>query len=322
MGAILCLHSVTTHALPAEGTAHVSMEAFKSYVRVSRRVGEIVPLGELVRRHAEGKNTGGLIALTFDDAYAALRTELSTFLSREAVPVATFVVTQAAATGAKYWWDRIEDVRPQVATDRWRAFEASCGVPEAYRRGQPSSFGPLRPLRQWLLATYAGRWPDRLEPELAALEQEVGAQTRHRSMMFDELADLVKNAPVEVGVHTVSHPVLPLLSDADLTREVTGCFSALRERFATALPILSIPFGLYDDRTIRVARSGGMAACLTLGGTLLNGQRDRYALPRLCLNRGDTSARLGLRLFRVTDRLRRYIGARPETQPALPSATS
>ena len=171
MGAILCLHSVTTRAFPAEGTAHVPLEAFESYVRVSRRFGEIVPLSELVRRHAEGKNTSGLIALTLDDAYGALRTELRAFLEREAVPIAIFVVTQAAATGATYWWDRIDDVFPRVAPDRWRAFERTCGVPEEYRRGQPRSYGPLRPLRQWLLAAYAGRWPARLEPELQGLEQ-------------------------------------------------------------------------------------------------------------------------------------------------------
>jgi hypothetical protein len=122
MGAILCFHSVTTPRLPAEGTAHVPLPAFKSYVRLGRGLGEFVPLGELIRRHQQGRSTSGLFAVTLDDAYAALRAEFKDFISREAVPVAIFVVTQAAATGTAYWWDRVDDLFPRVAPERWRAF--------------------------------------------------------------------------------------------------------------------------------------------------------------------------------------------------------
>jgi peptidoglycan/xylan/chitin deacetylase (PgdA/CDA1 family) len=322
VGAILCFHSVTTSSLPAEGTAHVPLEAFESYVRVARRFGEIISLGELVRRHLQGRSTSGLVALTFDDAYLALRTELRPFLAREAVPIAVFIVTRAAATGATYWWDRIDDVFPRVEPNRWREFETACGVPEEYRRRQPRAYGPLRPLRQWLLAAYAGRWPDHLEPELAGLEREVGVQTVHRSMTFDEVTELAATIPVEIGVHTVSHPVLPLLADDDLNREIAASYAVLRERFVSPLPILSIPFGLYDQRTLQTAVSAGMIASLTLGGTLLNGERHPHAMPRLCLNRGDSGARLGLRLFGVPDLVRRWLRRLPDAYPELPSATS
>jgi peptidoglycan/xylan/chitin deacetylase (PgdA/CDA1 family) len=322
MGAILCFHSVTTPGLPAEGTAHVPLEAFRSYIRVASRLGRFVPLGELVQRHAQGRSTSGLIALTLDDAYASLCSEFRDLVSREALPIAIFVVTRAAAKGATYWWDRIEDLFPRVESARWRALEAACGVPEEYRRGQPRDHGPLRPLRQWLLASYAGRWPDHLEPALAALEREVGHQTRHRSMTFQELADLAAMPGVELGVHTVSHPVLPLLPDEDLAQEVAAGFATLRERFRSVLPILAIPFGLYDERTVRFARSAGMTTCLSLGGGLVDGQLDHQVLPRICINRGETSARLGLRLLGVPDLVRRCLGRPPESYPDLPSATT
>lgn len=318
-GAILCFHSITTPELPAEGAAHVPLEAFESSVRIARRLGELVPLGELVRRHGQGRSTSGLIAVTLDDAYAALHTEFRDIVSREAVPIAIFVVTQAAEAGARYWWDRIDDLFPRVAPDRWRAFESACGLPEEYRRGQPRSYGPLRPLRQWLLATYAGRWPTHLEPALRTLEQEVGRQTLQRSMTFDELADLMAMPWVEVGVHTASHPVLPLLPDHDLEQEIAASYDALRERFARALPILAIPFGLYDERTLRVARSAGMIASLTLAGGALNGDACRDGFPRLCLTRHDSRARLGLRLLGLPGLIRRCSGRRPAPYPDLPS---
>jgi peptidoglycan/xylan/chitin deacetylase (PgdA/CDA1 family) len=320
-GAILCFHSVTTPTLPAEGTSHVSVKAFTSFIRVARRLGELVPLSELARRHAEGRSTAGLIAVTFDDAYAAVLTELKDVIARQAIPIAVFVVTGTAVRGARYWWDRIDDLFPRSAPERWRAFETACGVPDAYRRGQPREHGPLRPLRQWLLAAFAGRWPDHLEPALAALEQEIGYQTPHRSMTGRELDELSALPWVEIGVHTISHPVLPLLPDDEIRQEIAISFSALRERFPRTVPILAAPYGLYDERTIRSARSVGMTACLTLDDDLVDGGSG-VGLPRFGVGRGHTPLTLGLRLLGVRRLLRHLWDRQLPPYPALPSPTT
>jgi peptidoglycan/xylan/chitin deacetylase (PgdA/CDA1 family) len=321
-GAILTFHSITTHTLPGEGTAHVSLEAFKSCIGAARHVGELVPLRELIRRHHQRRSTAGLIAVTFDDAYAAVGSEVMDFVAREQVPITVFVVTQAAATGATYWWDRIDDSYPRVPLERWRAFEAACGLPEEYRRGQPREHGPLRPLRQWLLAAYAGRWPSDLEPALRALELEAGYRTQHRSMTFGELDELARIPTVELGVHTVSHPVLPLLSDDELEREIAAAYSELQQRFVGVLPVLAVPFGLYDERTLRAACAAGLTASLTMAGVSVSGGTPRHALPRYCVTRGDTPARLGLRLLGLFDLLRGRARRSLALYPDLPSATT
>jgi len=74
-GAVLSFHSITTPKLPAVGDAHVSLEAFQAFVSCLRRMGELVPLSEFSRRRAAGRSTSGLIAITLDDAYAALAGE-------------------------------------------------------------------------------------------------------------------------------------------------------------------------------------------------------------------------------------------------------
>lgn len=320
-GAVLCFHSVTTPALPAAGAAHVPVEAFNSLVSAVRLFGEIVPLSELVRRHQEGRKTSGMIAVTFDDAYAALR-ELSGVIARDAIPITVFAVANAAATGARYWWDRVDDLFPRVTPDRWRSFETACGLTDEYRHGQPREYGPLRPLRQWLLATHAGRWPEHLEPALEALEQETGWRTRHRSMTFEELSQFAAQPWVELGVHTVSHPVLPLLPDHELAEEIAAGHDALRQRFAGVVPILAVPFGLYDERTIRTARAAGMIASLTLGGVAFNGHTPANQLPRFCVTTADTSARLGIRLLGMRDLIRSWSRSVPAPYPDLPSPTT
>jgi peptidoglycan/xylan/chitin deacetylase (PgdA/CDA1 family) len=298
------------------------VETFTSLVAAARLIGEIVPLSELVQRHQEGRSTRGMLAVTFDDAYAAVRTELRDVISRQAIPIAVFAVVNAAAAGARYWWDRVDDLFPRVAPDRWRSFEAACGLADEYRQGQPPEYGPLRPLRQWLLATYTGRWPEHLTPALDALEQEAGGRTLHRSMTFDELTDFAALPSVEIGVHTLSHPVLPLLSDHELVREIEAGYDALRERLTAVVPILAVPFGLYDERTLRTARAAGMIASLTLSGVPFNGDTRRDALPRFCVTTADTSVRLGIRLLGVRELIRPTALRAPEPFPDLPSATT
>jgi peptidoglycan/xylan/chitin deacetylase (PgdA/CDA1 family) len=319
-GTVLCFHSVTSAGAPAAGAAHVSMDAFASFMQVARRFGEFVPLSELVDRNARGQSTSGLIALTFDDAYTAVRDQVAAFAARHRIPFSVFVVADAAATGATYWWDRVDDAFPRVTPERWRAFETACGLPDAYRSGQPREHGPLRPLRQWLLAAFAGRWPDRFEPALQALEHDAGWRTQHRSMTFDELADLARMPLVEIGVHTRSHPVLPLLTDDALTHEITGCFDVLRERLGVVRPILAIPFGLYDRRTLRAARSAGLS-CVTLGDQPLD-RAAPDAVPRFCLCNTDTARSLALRLFRFKHVMRPWSHRGEHLYPALPSPTT
>ena len=289
---------------------------------MARRLGQLVPLAELVRRHAAHRSTAGLVALTFDDAYHALGAQpVREFIAHHHVPLTVFVVTGTARTGAAYWWDRVEELFPHVAADRWRAFENRCGLPEDYRRGQPGEHGPLRPLRQWVLAAYRGRCPAHFEAALSALERELGRSTTQRSMTFQELEALTAIPTVDIGVHTMSHHVLPFLSDLELHREIAGCLDRLRERFDRVVPVLAVPFGLYDERTVRASRIAGMAATLTLGATTLDRAGSDHLLPRFCMMSTDTRTGVALRLLGIREIVRRRTGPQPQ-YPELPSATT
>ena len=317
-GAILCFHGMTGPEVPADGTSHLSLDAFRAIVALAREFGDLVPLRELVARRHAGRSTKGLIAVTMDDAYASLLTVAGDVVGREAVPLTIFVVADAAASGMTYWWDRVDHVFARVSAGRWRLFEDACGVPDTYRWGQPPEYGPLRPLRQWVLAAHAGRWPPALEPALRALEEEIGSRTGQRAMTFDELECLRRLPAVDLGVHTVSHPVLPLLSDADVRREIAGAHDALRARMDNVLPILAVPFGLFDARTVQLARDCGMSASLTLAARTFGGRPQADHLPRFCISSRENTTWLRLGLAGLMD-WERWWPARRDRYPDLPS---
>lgn len=321
-GSIFCFHSIAGAELPSAGSTHVPLETLKSSVRAARRTGEIVPLVDLAARHQAGRSTSGLVAFTFDDAYASLLGAAGDFMAREAVPATVFVTTQAAERGARFWWDRVEDAQASVSAQRWREFEDACGLPDGYRAGQPPEFGPIRPLRQWVLAEHRGRWPEPLEEALSALEHDAGRTTVHRSMTFEEITSLRGRGGLDIGVHTITHPVLPLLSDDEARGEIAECARTLRDRFGTIQPILAVPFGLLDGRTVRVAREAGMTASLGLSGTTLASTDPGDELPRFCVMREEPAWKLYLRLGGAVERIRRWRGAEEPRYPPLPSPTT
>jgi peptidoglycan/xylan/chitin deacetylase (PgdA/CDA1 family) len=291
-------------------------------VATARRLGELVPLRELLARAQAGRSTAGLIALTFDDAYAALLNVASGYLQSEAVPATVFVATDAALSGERFWWDRLEEGFSATTPEHWEDFEKACGLPEAYRRGQGAEYGRLRPFRQWVLCEHQGRWPARLERLLADLERESGSSAVQRSMTFEELHALRAAAPVDLAVHTRSHPVLPLLGRAEQVREIAGSHSDLQRHFDDVLPVLAIPYGIFDAQTAAVAREAGMLASLTLGASTLRWAPHADQLPRFCITRAESIFKLHLRLTGVADRVRRLKGESLGECPALPSAVS
>ncbi len=319
-GSILCYHSLTTPESPSAGVVNLPLAEFENHVALVRDLSRIVPLREILERVKGSRTTAGLTAITFDDAYSSLLLARE-FLDSASVPITVFVVTDAARAGSAYWWDRVDDLFAHTDRPRWDAFEERLDLPRAFRDGQPKALGPLRPLRQWILAEFRGRWPVAFEPILRALEEEAGRRTLHRSMTFAEIELLARLPLVDFGVHTISHAVLPLLADDELRGEIAGCHDELRERALRTLPVLAIPFGICDDRTLRIAHDAGMSISMTVGGRTL-GRFPGRALPRFTITNRERAWKLRLRVTGVADRLRSLRGEPRDAFPELPSPTS
>jgi peptidoglycan/xylan/chitin deacetylase (PgdA/CDA1 family) len=120
-------------------------------------------------------------------------------------------------------------------------------------------------------------------------------------MTFDELDAIVRRDAVDIGAHTVSHPVLPLLGDDDARTEIGSSFRALRERWPTTLPWVAAPFGLYDARTSGLARDAGLQGILNLHAFSLAQTSAIHGLPRVNVMETAPPWKLALRLSRFAD---------------------
>lgn len=96
---------------------------------------------------------------------------------------------------------------------------------------------------------------------------------------------------VGIGSHTVSHPHLPELDDAELERELRESKRRIEQELQRPCPLLAYPYGDHDARAARAARAAGYDAAFALR----NRRGDRYALPRVDLYRKDTTLRTALK---------------------------
>ncbi len=90
----------------------------------------------------------------------------------------------------------------------------------------------------------------------------------------------------ELDAHTITHPDLTHVDDAQLWREVKGSRTQLERAFHVPVDFFCYPSGRYDARVVNaVRRAGYLGATTTNYG--LAWPRDIYTLGRIRINGSD-----------------------------------
>ncbi len=123
-------------------------------------------------------------------------------------------------------------------------------------------------------------------PELEMHAEEL------RTMSWDELRGLEEHG-IAVQSHTVSHPRLTALADAELAVELTASKRRLEEELGRPCRYLAYPFGDCDDRVRAAARAAGYEAAFGLPGDARG--RDPFDLFRVGVWNGDGARKVALK---------------------------
>ena len=117
------------------------------------------------------------------------------------------------------------------------------------------------------------------------------------TMDWDGLRALAERG-LEIGSHTVSHPHLTRLGDAELERELRQSRERLQDELGRPCPYVAYPYGDADARVHAAARAAGYDA-----GFGLPGRRDeRFGLPRVGVYRRDRPAGYALKILALSAR--------------------
>ncbi len=245
----------------------ISARTLRLHLAQLARERELVPLhvaARMLRAPPARGPVRDVAAVTFDDGYADLHGVALPVLSALRIPATAFVVTGYVGSGRRLPHDRIYAALAELAARGLGPRQAGLEEPLQRVLDACDGLGPAAAL-------------DRLigvlePPALLALADALGARVRQaeadlppatRLMGWEELRAL-DAAGIEVGGHTVSHAVLPLLSAREARREIEGCRDELRERIGRAPRMFAYPNG-YHTPAVRelVARAGFEGAVTT-----------------------------------------------------------
>jgi peptidoglycan/xylan/chitin deacetylase (PgdA/CDA1 family) len=140
------------------------------------------------------------------------------------------------------------------------------------------------PATVFACAAYADQGAPLDVPELAA---EARAHPDElATMSWDELRALAERG-VGIGSHTVSHPHLPQLSEAEIQAELVDSRARLEAELGGPCRFLAYPYGEHDSRVRAAARRAGYAGAFALATSAID-PRDDFALSRVDLYRKDS----------------------------------
>lgn len=251
-------------------------ELFRRHMRWLRRFYRVLPLAEAVTLLARGRLPRRAVAITFDDGYRD-NYEVALDILRELDLSATFFISSGFLDGGRMWNDTvIETVRRLPETEL--TFEP-CDIRDL----------PLCSMsqRRWAVAQLLAELKYRPLAQRQELCETLAAQLNQplpRLMMTREQVRGLRRAGMEIGAHTVHHPILKRLAAATARAEIEQSKQALEEILGEPVRLFAYPNGKMGqdfgpEHAAMVAESGFQAAVTTDWGTA-DAATDPYGLPR------------------------------------------
>ncbi|MBI4997775.1 MAG: polysaccharide deacetylase family protein [Rhodocyclales bacterium] len=196
------------------------------------------------------------IIVSFDDGHLDNYLNAFPVLKQLGMPATIFLATGYIGVEGTFWFDRVAEL----------LFRANAGMLRVECLGYSAVLGDIRSKRSacHLLLEALKRVPNHVRLQaLAELEETVGvqfpSQARNATLDWAQVREMSAGG-IEFGSHTVSHPILTKLDDAELFHELHDSRERIRRETGQAAEVLAYPAGnayAFDDRVIAAARQCG-----------------------------------------------------------------
>lgn len=280
----------------------VSPDRFDEHMRLIARDYQPISLSWLASCMRRGDVPERSVVVTFDDGYADNLTYALPILAKHGVPATVFVATGNLDRASGFYWDKLEDIFLTGRDLPERMAIAHEGETIAYAI-EPSGLGdgddwnalaePVTRRQRVYLALC-----DKLRPMPPAAQRSVmgelcawagvspEARPTHRVMTGAQLRELAASPLIEVGAHTIDHPILATLPREEQHRQITQSKATLEAVTGRPIVSLSYPYGTRssytDETTALVAGAGFDCGCSNFPGSV-GRSADPYQIPRVLI---------------------------------------
>ena len=270
----------------------VSPHRFDAQIQYLKTHFSIIPLTEMVARLTKRESINSSIAITFDDGYADNLYYAKPILEKYHVPATFFITASLIGSSREFWWDELERIfllpqpplKPLVLNindheHRWNSAEKSLPL-DVYHQIHRLLKGLTFQEREAIM-TQLFAW--------AGLDREHGRDT-HRIVNLLELIELATSDWLEMGSHTLTHPVLSAQSQEVQWQEINESKLILEQITGRQISSFSYPYGQRTDftpETIQMVKESGYTCGISNIQGNIEADSDCFILPRRIIRNWD-----------------------------------
>jgi peptidoglycan/xylan/chitin deacetylase (PgdA/CDA1 family) len=288
----------------------VTPRHFAEQVEVLRKQGHPMRLQDMTLALRDRTALPDGVVVTFDDGYADNLIHAKPVLERYDVPATVFVTTGYVGKERDFWWDELEklllqrDALPLMLrlNISGKVHEWNLSFPSnsheicehSWTVAEDNDPGPRQTTYRALHQLLRPLMEDERRRVLSALREWAGAGAvplGHRAPLSPaEVIELARGDLVEVGSHSVTHPVFSSLSATAQRMEIERSKSDLEDILGRTVRSFAYPYGAKSDyteeTTAAVQQAGYLCACSNFPG-IVDAATDRFQLPRFLVRDWD-----------------------------------
>src|SRR5262245_57885096 len=272
----------------------VTPESFDAHLDVLNHDAHLMRLSDLVEFAGTTELPPRAVALTFDDGYADSMEAAAPIMDRYGAPATLFLVT-GRRSDAAFWWDELERIflRPGILPRvlewesdgaRRRINLASDAVYSeanvqrlrgwrAFRDKPPTKRHRIfLELYRWLRTMPDGERAARLDTLRNWAGLSADGREQYRLLSENNVRELAGCGRMELGSHTMTHPVLSVLPEDTQRREIENSKRWLETVSGKRVNGFAYPHGspdTYTSKTVDLVREAGYSfACVAHPGRI------------------------------------------------------
>ena len=230
----------------------VDAERFDWQMALLRRYCNPLSLSEGVGGLKRGKLPPRAVAITFDDGYADNATVALPILRKHGL-TATFFIATGFLDGGRMWNDSVIEAVRRAEGRQLDLEELGLG---RLPLGDPVTRGATA---EHILRSIKHRAPHDRAEMIRSICEEVGKELPVDLMMTSEQVRNLAVAGMDVGAHTLTHPILRTLPDADARAEIDGSRRSLERIIGRPVRAFAYPNGRpaedYEERHRKIVES-------------------------------------------------------------------
>jgi len=263
----------------------VHPERFEQQIQYLKNRFTIISLQEMVRRISAGESIENVISITFDDGYADNLYYAKPILEKYRAPATFFITTGMIGSGREFWWDELERIflvkkkslKPLIIKIdgkeyNWNIYDRNVAREVYYEIHR-------------LLKYLPGEKRESIMDELFSwveVERNKGREI-NRVLNRREILQLAGGDLVEIGSHTLTHPVLSVEAQETQRQEINDSRIHLEQIIGRKITSFSYPFGQKNDitpETVRMVKQSGYTCGISNIQGNIDDRTDCFMIPR------------------------------------------